>query len=495
MTFESSYENYIINNYTMIDWTPTDDRKIWHIIYRVPEDKAGEIANLAAKNHAGLIHITPADMPNPYNTLPSVSYMEKVMNAVPGGSPLVGNLPPFPKDGSPAATPNLVITGADYTSLSVEWSYPNADPYGFAIYSSEEELVRIPGYLRRATMGNIQEGTSMSMTIRAVGADGKEGSPSPSSAGGTSSLTENPVRNVRISPGNGETIVEAEVVLPYGFIRLYFTDSDRFHNFPAWPISYGGGFVTTHYMVEGRTLFKYTGSNETDAHNNREWKWTEVGKRDNCKVIRDKTSYKWIIPLGTSNEDVDPGYVIVQTEGYNPSTNVFLPCPSNMSEKKGTKSLYCIGQPPYDCQGAPLCGHTIDMIKHCDLAANKLVHGTDEIKMYTANKPLGENGMCSVNPVTGQGCKVYIQGKDENGVDCTFSGDDMWKAYQDIKDLSGCKKCGTKHLPNRCMISRDYHFDAFGGGCGSSAATISRVLGAQMNNTAQVNETSSVMVF
>jgi len=48
MTFESSYENYIEVSYTKNEWKPRDDRNIWHIIYRVPEDKAVGVAVLAA---------------------------------------------------------------------------------------------------------------------------------------------------------------------------------------------------------------------------------------------------------------------------------------------------------------------------------------------------------------------------------------------------------------------------------------------------------------
>lgn len=489
MTFESSYENYIIDNYTKIDWKPRDDRKIWHIIYRVPEDKAVEVAALAAKNHAGLIHITPADMPNPYNSLPSESYMQRLINAVPGGGPIIEESLPFPKDGSGAGVTSSSVTGADYTSVSMEWSYPDSDPYGFGVYSGEEELVRLPGFSRHASIGSFPDGTgSMSLSVKAIGTNGVEGDRSSPSLGGPEFLEGKPVTELNITPGDSQTIVEAKVLLPYGFIRIYFTDSDRYQNYPAWPISYGEGAVTTHYMVEGSTLFAYDGKNETDG-GNREWKWKEVGKRNNVKIDRTKTSYKWTIPIGSSTDGVDPHYIIIQTEGYNPSTNVFTPCPTYLTEKKGSNNLYCLGQPPYDCQGEKLCGHTLDMIKHCDLAANSLVHQTGVTKMYTAGQPMGESGMCSVNSVTGQGCKVYLQGKDENDKPCSYSGDDMWKAYQDIKNISGCKKCGTKHFGNGCMVSRDYHFDIFGGNCGGGTQTATRFLDLGMNNTHPTNST------
>lgn len=125
-------------------------------------------------------------------------------------------------------------------------------------------------------------------------------------------------------------------------------------------------------------------------------------------------------------ENVDPNFIIIQTEGYNPRTNAFIPCPPSMLETGGSKDNFCIGQQPaiiapppeappppktyYDWKGEKLCSYDFDMIKHCDLAANSLVHRTRERRIYSADKPMGENGMCSINPTTGQGCKVYIQG-------------------------------------------------------------------------------------
>jgi hypothetical protein len=516
MTFESSYENYMVNNYTMIDWIPKDPRKIWHLIYRVPEDKVGEVVSLSAKNHAGHIHITAADFPNPYNTLPSESYMDKILNAIPGGDPLIEPSFPFQNGGRSALTPASTIAGADYTSISMEWTYPEADPYGFAIYSNGDELARVPGFMRRVTIGNLHDGmNAMSMTVKAIGTDGKEGPPSPASVGGTKSFSVAAVRNVKISGTSEQTTIEAEISLPYGFIRIYFTDHDsnKLQDFAAWPIRYNpNGARTANYMVEGRTLFKYNGRNETDALGNRDWSWIEVSKRDNCEVIRDKTIYKWNIPMAATN-NIDPNYIIVQTEGYNPTTNTFLPCPRNMVDTVSVPNIFCSGDPPiseppssppsdpstplkpyYDCKGGKLCDNTLDFIKHCDIAVNSLVHQTGEKHMYTADKPLGESGMCSINPITGQGCKVYVQGKG-----CSLSGDDMWAAYQDLKDvkISGCKKCGTKHFGDGCMLTRDYHFDLGGNGCSGSAAR-SRFLietgnsTAAMNYTAQMNETSSM---
>lgn len=122
MTFESSYDTYINNYVPNPDWTPSDPRKLWHIIYNVPAASAGEVAALALERGAGLIHITDDILPNPYDTLPDDAYMQTIMNAVEGGSPHVADPLPYPADGQPASQPaSISVTGSDYSSVSLSW--------------------------------------------------------------------------------------------------------------------------------------------------------------------------------------------------------------------------------------------------------------------------------------------------------------------------------------------------------------------------------------
>ncbi|KAJ3542677.1 hypothetical protein NM208_g3972 [Fusarium decemcellulare] len=52
LTFEWGYAEYY-NKYTPNDWTPKDPRKLWHIIYDVPESAIGAVAKLARDRGAG----------------------------------------------------------------------------------------------------------------------------------------------------------------------------------------------------------------------------------------------------------------------------------------------------------------------------------------------------------------------------------------------------------------------------------------------------------
>jgi hypothetical protein len=68
LTFESNYGNYTAA-FTPNTWTPKDDRKIWHIIYDVPQDKIADIAALSRSRHVGYLEVTPDKGANPYGTI------------------------------------------------------------------------------------------------------------------------------------------------------------------------------------------------------------------------------------------------------------------------------------------------------------------------------------------------------------------------------------------------------------------------------------------
>jgi hypothetical protein len=59
LTFESSYESYT-SSYTPNDWTPSDLRKIWHIIYNASASAVSSVVALAKQRSAGLVEVTNA---------------------------------------------------------------------------------------------------------------------------------------------------------------------------------------------------------------------------------------------------------------------------------------------------------------------------------------------------------------------------------------------------------------------------------------------------
>lgn len=112
-------------------------------------------------------------------------------------------------------------------------------------------------------------------------------------------------------------------------------------------------YVCTKYMVEGTTLYKYSGT-LPEGSIAPPWSWSVIGP-----ISLDITgyTYTWILPLGTST--IDTSKFVVQAQGYNPLVNIFEPDPR-----------------AYDCKGSALCT-TPDLVKWCDHAVNTLYRYDD----------------------------------------------------------------------------------------------------------------------
>lgn len=128
--------------------------------------------------------------------------------------------------------------------------------------------------------------------------------------------------------------------------------------------------------------------------------------------------------------------------------------------------------PYYDCQGDTLC--TTTNVKWCDEAVNNMDRGS---KIYTSSDTLAVAGNCWAN-AEGFGCSVKIRGKDGDGNACKITGDDMWYAYQDIRNDGDCAKCGSKHFGNGCLVSVDYYY-----GCDNRDPGPNRMIEASGNYT------------
>jgi hypothetical protein len=74
VTFEGSYDTYV-NHYTPLSWNPVDPSKIWHLIYDASTEADMEKAiSLSKSRKAGYVYVTNDVQPDPYDTLPSLSY-------------------------------------------------------------------------------------------------------------------------------------------------------------------------------------------------------------------------------------------------------------------------------------------------------------------------------------------------------------------------------------------------------------------------------------
>jgi len=81
VTFEDTYARYLAC--ALAGWERHyPARRFWHIVHTTPsEAHMLEAVRLSKSRNAGWIYVTPATMPNPYDTLPSGSYWTSELTA------------------------------------------------------------------------------------------------------------------------------------------------------------------------------------------------------------------------------------------------------------------------------------------------------------------------------------------------------------------------------------------------------------------------------
>lgn len=145
MTFERGCEDYL-SDYQSNGWPVSDTRKLWHIVYRVPESAVSHVAQLARERGTTLLEMTDGDLENPCDKLPADSYMLSSLAAVSGGRPL-REKKSF-TSGSGASTPGLLtLTKFDYSSAHLKWSAA-LNAIGYTVYRGGQSVASVPPYDR-----------------------------------------------------------------------------------------------------------------------------------------------------------------------------------------------------------------------------------------------------------------------------------------------------------------------------------------------------------
>jgi hypothetical protein len=262
LTFKLSYTAYT-NSYTPNDWTPKDPRKLWHIVYNVLESVVSEVIKLTKKRGAGFLQLTDDTLSNPYNTLPGDSYIQSMMGAIKGGSLLNTDTSSWLSGSAAAAVSGLLVLTSDYTSATLSWNAA-LNVLGYYVYSGNSVIASVPSSMTMITVDGLQPGASHAFHVSAVGGGGHIGSASNTVTVDTKSLPNgNIITNYHSSPGADSTTIQADILVPYAFIRLYIWNSVgcEFDTDPGWSVNFKiDEYVCTHYMVEGTTLYKYSGT-------------------------------------------------------------------------------------------------------------------------------------------------------------------------------------------------------------------------------------------
>lgn len=329
LTFESSYTQYT-TAYVPNDWTPTDPRKIWHIIHTVPAGNVAEVAALSKTRGAGLVEITDDVMPNPYDNFPADSYVQGMLGDMSGGSLAPAKMVAA-SGGSAASTPSgLTVVSTSYSDVTISWS-SSSNAIGYRIYNGNTQVADVLASSTEVTIGQLAPGSGQSFSVTALGGDGGESSHSYSVLASTKSLPASGIiSNVHGPTTSGSNIVyTADIVLPFSFYRLFIGKSELdlakgescgwSITFDLPDISYKQDFCAS-LMIEEETLYTYTGAPTVPAP----WSWSSISAVD---VAFDPTTYThtWSIPASSIDTSATP-FIVVQGQGYNPLTNYVYPC-------------------------------------------------------------------------------------------------------------------------------------------------------------------------
>ncbi|KAH7240710.1 Spherulation-specific family 4-domain-containing protein [Fusarium redolens] len=287
MTFERSYEDYL-SDYQSNGWPVSDTRKLWHIVYRVPESAVSHVAQLARERGATLLEMTDDDVENPYDNLPADSYMLSSLAAVSGGRPL-REKKSF-RSGSGASTPgSLTFTKSDYSSAHLKWSAA-LNAIGYTVYRGGQFVASVPASMTEVTVGGLEPGSSTTFSVAAIGGGGTESSQSNSATASTQSLPNGKtIINYSSSPSGGSAIIKADVLVPYVFHGM------------RWPVNTKvDAYVCTKYMVEGTKFFKYNGKTPP-GFTSAPWAWEKIAEDINADISG--YTCTWTLPIGTSKID------------------------------------------------------------------------------------------------------------------------------------------------------------------------------------------------
>lgn len=340
----------------------------------MPQDKVLDVIELAKQRGAGLLHITNAGLPNPYNQMPSDAYLKILFDAVGKGKPQINKIVQTVQDGADTPLPpsSLTISSFDYTSVQLEWT--SSSPHAIAVYQNGLEIIRIPGAMTRVTVGSLDTNSAYEFKIRAIGRSGDQSGFSNVVKQKTNPLPDGkPIINIAVTEHHSKTIYEADILIPFAFNRIFITETHTECNYAAYPMSTDHSTICAKWMIEGSTFYKYSGAQTPTGWT---WQWTPMSLLDslgqNMKVERNKYHYKWYVPITSSTTTF-----VVQGEGLNPRTDVFFPTPCNWEARTdrpvaivlpGTyRLIYGQGKHdfcPYNCKGEALC--STSSVKWCD---------------------------------------------------------------------------------------------------------------------------------
>jgi hypothetical protein len=350
---EVSHATYTSGTYAPIDWIPKDARKIWHIIYDCPADQVSAVTALARERNVGMLHITDDVEPNPYDSVPSDAYMQTFMDAVHGGSPPNDGVFPWPGPlGFRIETSSgfLKLEKIDYSSATFSWPL-SVGAAGYRLFQDGIAVLSLTPTMTTVTIGGLDPGTSYTFGMSAINPDGTGAGIFDTVSVSTDSLPKggHTVSDVSLSGDGGSTTYTARILVPYAFVRLFIYDgkcnfdvgSDDEPHLEGWSINMAHWTAyCANYLVEGGTLYKYSGSPTRDFDGNLAMPWSWSWQAE-VPIVQDGYDWTWTVPIG--KDTVKPSQFIVQVQGYGPTFNVFHGSACGALIDATEKGVYCVG--------------------------------------------------------------------------------------------------------------------------------------------------------
>jgi hypothetical protein len=186
LTFEGTYLCYIQDSscpvglrYQSPGWDPVDPKKFWHLVYKTTSEmQLTDAIEKSKQRKAGYVYITPDDLPNPWDSLPSGSFWSSEQTGMaPGGT----------VDTTAPTTPTSLDTVNEwYTWISLDWVKSTDSGSGVVAYDLFKDSVQIwsipatSSTVQTHTVTGLQPTTWYTFTVKARdGAGNVSGSASP----------------------------------------------------------------------------------------------------------------------------------------------------------------------------------------------------------------------------------------------------------------------------------------------------------------------------
>ncbi|WP_067500404.1 spherulation-specific family 4 protein [Actinoplanes sp. TFC3] len=305
--FEGTYATY--TGWTAPAWelNSTNPDKFWHLVYATPNqsDMANAMA-LSKQRNAGYIYVTPDDLPNPWDTLPTGAYWadELARTNANGG------------DTTPPSTPGgLHSTTVGTTSVGLAWNASNDNNAvaDYVVTANGTTVATVTG--TSTTVGNLSPATAYTFTVIARDA-ARNSSPASSplvittKGGGTGT-------GCATSAGSGPItgISACRDAVSLKFKATFNTTVSLHHVFlntdnnPATGYQLPSPSATrlgADYMIENNILYRSLSTG---------WSWAAVSGVSPNMVVSGAT-YSWTVPVSAF-----PSLASPQQAVFNGNTN------------------------------------------------------------------------------------------------------------------------------------------------------------------------------